>query len=234
MTNTPEIKEKFWVEMPVRRGWEAVRHIFPLLEGRGYISGSYAGFMAAETNPLEPGDIDIFAVSVEAWEDLGKEMSGKLDYLMGNPFHQDSPVINLIPFRSLTGSKSVQLIRPHPSWITFPDDILEWFDLDVSRAVLVAPDKVLADVNLGKFDAKLLRISDPLRSLKRVLKYHKRGVEFNDWELLKLFQAWDLIDADRKASMITAAHELAFPEMEPEEDYPDDVSYDVDDGYRFD
>ncbi len=230
MADTSEIREKFWLEYEVVRGWQQIEDVYPLLKGRGYISGSYAAYMCAVPLPMRPNDIDIFAVSNEAAGELVlelcRELPARMDLIQG-------PTVTIHRHRGGM-PLPIQIINPHPTWSTFPDDILEWFDLDVSRAVLVAPDKILGDKNLGQQDGKLLRISDPLRSLKRIMKYHRRDVQFNDWELLKLFQAWDLLSAEQKSTLLDTAHEAAFP---PEEDLGpvnDEPFYDIHDGYRFD
>jgi hypothetical protein len=100
--------------------------------------------------------------------------------------------------------------------------------------VLINLEEVLADTNVGQLKAKILRLNNPLRSLKRVIKYTARGVEFSDWELLKLFQGWEAMPRDRKdgwmdeaSQALTDARNAAAAALMGESPYVDDD----DDGY---
>jgi hypothetical protein len=95
--------------------------------------------------------------------------------------------------------------------------------------VLLNSEEVLADTNVGQLKGKILRLNNPLRSLKRVIKYTARGVEFPDWELLKLFQGWEAMPKDRKddwldeaAEALTAARNAAAAALMGEAAYADD------------
>lgn len=186
---------------PVRRGFETIRPIYELLGERGYIAGSYAAFMATpHDQPILPNDIDIFATSQENAANIGIELLAQppSDWL-----EENETVITIARRDAL----NIQIVKPNPAWQIFPEDILNDFDLDICRAVLVGPNKVIADLSVGQREGKVLRVNNALRSLKRVLKYHARGVEFNDHELLKLFQAWEQMSQDRKDAMLTRARE---------------------------
>jgi hypothetical protein len=128
----------------------------------------------------------------------------------------------------------IQVIKPNPEWKTFPDDILSSFDFDICRAVLLNLEEVLADTNVGQLKGKILRLNNPLRSLKRVIKYTARGVEFSDGELLKLFQGWEEMPRGRRdvwldeaSEALTAARNAAAAALMGESPYIDDD----DDGY---
>jgi hypothetical protein len=114
---------------------------------------------------------------------------------------------SLTPFAArAAGLLPVQIVKPREDWRSFPRDFLDSFDQDVCRAVLLGPKVgILADENVGLRRAKLLAINHPLRALKRVMKYHAKGVEYADWELIKLFKAWDAASPERKAEILKAA-----------------------------
>jgi hypothetical protein len=188
---------------PVQRGMtQNIRNIYNVIAGRGFIAGSYAAYMVAQDAMWQPNDVDIFATSLANADALAADLESRFGLyrgietdvaysLMRNEFLNDDATF--LP---------LQVVKPHPDWKTFPDDVIGSFDMDICRAMLISEDCILADENAGKGVGKLLRINNPLRSLKRVLKYHQRGVQFNEWELLKLFQAWQqMSDADKQAML---------------------------------
>lgn len=186
-------------EFNVRRGFALVKDIFAIIDGRGYIAGSYAAYMASPASkPIQPGDVDIFATSDDNALYINNALCIK--------YHVNPSFNGLVYSISNTGNRlalPVQVVNPNPEWRIFPDDIINSFDMDISRALLLSPNSVLADVNVGQPSGKLLRIASPLRSLKRVMKYHKRGVQFEDSELVKLFLAWQQLSEERRAEILS-------------------------------
>lgn len=201
---------KHWTRLPVRRGFDSVRKIYNdvLYPNKGYIAGSYAAFMATRHDtPVLPNDIDIFATSNEHAYQIMHD-------LYDGPFSVDENEVAITITRG-KGQMQIQIVKPHPEWKHFPVDIINSFDLDISRALLLSPSMVLADKNVGYSDGKLLRINNPLKSLKRVMKYAARGIEFNDHELYKLFAAWDQVKPEKKKELLEEAHQATLPR-----DYP--------------
>jgi hypothetical protein len=214
----------YWYTFPVVRGWETVAEIFDILARRGFIGGSFAAFMAAPVDkPIAPNDVDIFATSASNAEAIASALEARFICARGsNPL-----TITLRPMIDL--GMPIQIVKPNPEWKTFPDDILSSFDFDICRAVLLNSEEVLADTNVGQLKGKILRLNNPLRSLKRVIKYTARGVEFPDWELLKLFQGWEAMPRERKdgwvdeaAEALTAARNAAAAALMGEAAYADD------------
>ncbi len=196
-----------WIEVPVKRGLGAVEPILEKIQGVGYIGGSYAAFMATSNEtPILPNDVDIFATSNEQAKVIARSLLGKGNRLFGLDENEVAYTVH-----HGCGDMNVQVVKPHPEWKTFPDDILLSFDMDICRALVTSPTTALIDENAGWLNGKILRTSNALRSLKRVLKYHQRGVEFNDHELLKLFQAWELMSSERKTTILEEARSEAFP-----------------------
>lgn len=186
---------------PVQRGMtDTIRQILAIIAGRGFIGGSYAAYMVVPEATWQPNDVDIFATSLANATTIADDLEKHFGLARGietdvayTLIHKDLRNTDFLP---------LQIVKPHPDWKTFPDDIIGSFDMDICRAILISEDCILADENAGKGAGKLLRINNPLRSLKRVLKYHQRGVQFNEWELLKLFQAWQLMGVEDQAAML--------------------------------
>lgn len=217
-----ELSNRHWDHIMVHRGFDEIRDIYECIGERGYIGGSYAAYMSSRLEKFTANDVDIFAVSNEAATALCDDMHVKLGYWISGA--NDVAWSFYKPERL-----PVQIVRPHPEWSTFPDDILNSFDMNVCRGVLIAPDKLLGDIDLGLTHGKLLRMHNPLRTLKRVMKYEKRGIEFNDHELLKLFRAWQELPDQQKQVYLDLAYAGAFPSGSNEADYED--WYDDDDDW---
>jgi hypothetical protein len=199
-----------WLELPVLRGFDGVAKLYPIIATQGYIGGSYAAWMCSPLDsPALPADIDIFATSADNATRIALDLAGTLD-----AYYDDNGIVY-----SLSGGaavKPIQVIRPSPEWKVFPDDIMNSFDLSCSRAMLISPETILGDVDAGMTSAKLLRTHNPLRTLKRIMKYSNRGVEFADSELVKVLLAWESLSAERRAELIQAAQPMP---SEPPEDY---------------
>ncbi len=209
-----------WIEHRVLRGFDEVRDIYDLLDGRGYIAGSYAAYMTAPTDAIKPNDIDVFAVSNEAAESLATQINN----VMGLMVAPASSAVAYTIVRSCE-RKDVQVVKPHPDWKVFPDDIINSFDMNVCRAVLITPDTLLGDIDAGTTYGKILRTHNPIRTLRRIMKYSQRGVQFTDHEVMKVFKAWEQTSEERKAELLDLAYHEAFPAIE------DDVAdYDYDSG----
>jgi len=191
--------QQYWQTVPVRRGFVSIKPVFEMIGERGFIAGSYAAFMCSPSaKPIQPGDIDIFATSMQNAEDIAHEIGHR--FMISASFN--GLVWSLAQWSR--NSLPIQVITPNPEWKVFPDDIINSFDMDVSRALLVDAASVLADRNVGLPNGKLLRIASPLRSMRRVLKYHRRGVDFSDQELIKLFLAWDRLSEERREEIVSS------------------------------
>lgn len=209
-----ELSNPHWQEIKVRRGFAPISDVYAMVGERGYIAGSYAGYMSSLDIRFQPNDVDIFAISNDAADSLYADLRDKLGYCLNT---LNDVAIGLSKF----GVLPVQIVRPAPDWQTFPDDILNSFDMNICRGVLITPTMLLGDQDLGLHFGKLLRLHNPLRTLKRVMKYQARGVQFNDHELLKLFRAWQEMDVARQDAMLNTAHAEAFPVGSSEDDYED-------------
>jgi hypothetical protein len=214
-----------WTTRPVYYGKDQLEKLLPFINGRGFIAGSFAAWACSPyDDPWKPNDIDIFAKSAADADSLIQDMSRDWRYWL--------EAANDLVFTYKTkesGLLDIQIVYPSPEWKVMPDDLINSFDLDVSRAVIISADEALADVNASDFHGKVLLINNPLRTLKRIVKYAARGVKFNDHEIAKVFRAWDSISTERKESIIERAAADALPRPTP---FTDD--YDVDEDDYFD
>jgi hypothetical protein len=162
-----------------------------------------------------PNDVDVFCSCEEAFKAINTTLQDKgmvrtdvtsIAYTWEPKRAPANPICNL----------PLQIIKPNPEWKVFPQDIVNSFDFSVSRAVLMSKVHVLGDPEIGCKDARILRLSDPLRSLKRVVKYAQRGVVFDEWELHKLFLAYGEMSEERKTKMKEDVLATRFPD---EDDY---------------
>jgi hypothetical protein len=190
-----------------------IKRLLYRLDGRGYIAGSYAAYACNPLiKPMEPGDIDIFATT-------DQNAAAVVDTFLGLHCYRDKAGIYFVDavndivttLRKYTmRGLPIQVIRPSPEWKQFPEDLINSFDLDVCRAVIISPNTVLCDEHAGWDQGKVLRVNNPLRTFKRILKYNARGVEFSDHELLKVFRAWDEMPAEKKEGWIKEAADAEF------------------------
>jgi hypothetical protein len=188
----------YWVKHTVQRGLDTVLPLLPIIEGKGFIGGSYAAFMASENiTPILPNDIDVFAVS----DDSARAIVDSLLEWPGVIYAQTSEIAYTLFDGPQCNGMDIQVIRPHPDWKVFPDDIINSFDMDICRAILTGPDTVLADVNVGRRQGKILRVSNPLKTLLRIEKYAARGVDFPTAELVKVFDAWMALSDERRQTI---------------------------------
>jgi hypothetical protein len=187
-------------ELPTFRGHAVTQPLYRLLNGRGFIGGSYAGWTVSPyPKQFVPNDIDIFMRSEADALSFREELRGE-----GYWLRQESAIAFTMTHYEKK-KKDIQIIKPSPEWSSFPGDVIESFDLDVCRAILIKPRLCLADYNAGSLCGKVLRVNNPLRTLKRILKYQQRGVGFNDHELLKVFQAWEAASDERKQNWLEEA-----------------------------
>jgi hypothetical protein len=199
-------KNPFLTTFPVLRGETIAQQVDEAIGLDGIIAGSYAAFMCSPNDlPRLPGDLDIFAYSVDGWHRIAKRL---VEQGQDRPdgFRTYSEVSERVyrVYEHPSGI-DIQIMQPNPKWEKWPEDCLNDFDLDVCRAALVAPHVVLADENIGQPNGKVLRINDPLRTLRRLAKYMAGGVQFLDHEVLKVFRAWEALTEERRSEIVEKA-----------------------------
>lgn len=208
----------YFVKRGIKRGQDTINRLHNVTAGNGYIAGSYAAWASAPVAYWEPSDIDIFCVSQTG-------LTRILEALTFNGFYvleANEKVISMRPHPTSVIQAPIQLIYPHPNWHSFPLDIMKSFDLDICRAVIMDTQWALADQNAGGNIGLILAINNPIRMVKRLLKYGARGVTFSDRDLIKLFSAWESMTEDQKNTAIIAM----LPEPEHQADYEYHIDWD--------
>lgn len=189
---------QYYWQLPVRRGQDEIANIFKAIDGRAWIAGSFAAYMcAAVSTPIEPADIDIFVSPAADYDAVVKDVC---DVLV-RPTLTD--VNDLVTTYGQRDGRPVQIVKGNPGWGIMPWHCLASFDLDVCRACLTSLDYVSCHVNAGDpYHGKILQINNPLKTLKRVVKYNARGVQFEDSELVKILKAWEAMTPERRKTIM--------------------------------
>jgi hypothetical protein len=203
----------------VVRGFTEIENIYQSANKRhAFIGGSYAAYMATPVNGhiVTPNDVDIFASSNRSFNNMCIDLLKQ-----GFTHHTTNDVVNSFSRCGL----DVQLIRPNPKWQDFPDDILNDFDLNVSRAILTSETEVYGDIEIGSETGRVLMITNPIKSMMRILKYHKRGIQFDEHEILKLFKVWMQLDETKRQEYIKR-YERQIEIESTDYDYYDDDYFD--------
>ena len=203
------------------RSTDQVRELFELIGERGHIAGSMCAWMAELEEPgWTPGDIDIFAVSDEAFGEI--EALLKANYVQ--MFRMSNALVSAFRVKRKFNDQSylpVQVVKPHPSWEGSDDirrDIVLSFDLTCSRGLLTGYNdngcpELYGDIYLGELDkVKIIRVNNPVKTLARMLKYHRRGYEFSAWEQIKVLLSWDMVMDDKKGAITEELHDEEFRE----------------------
>jgi hypothetical protein len=203
----------------IKRGGERIQKLIELVGDRGFIAGSYAAHMASVDHSLiiQPNDIDIFAISDAAADAICTDLCQAGMF----PEQSNSIVTTLAPsqYKPIC-DMNIQVIKPNPIWQNFPDDIIHSFDLNVCKAILI-DGHIIGDIEIGSTIGRVLRVANPLRTIRRIMKYQSRGVQFDDWELVKTFLAWDELSEERVQEITASA--------QPEEETVPYDWYDADD-----
>ena len=221
MRDVEQVK-RHWMTRPVINGQKQIDALLTMIGNRGYIAGSFAAWACSyRADPWKPSDIDIFAVSDEAAKWLRLELTMHPDYFLKDE-NELVTTYEAIDPRML----GIQVVRPSPDWKTLPDDLINSFDLNVCRAVIISKTECICDEDSGDIYGKVLLVNNPLKTFKRIIKYSARGVEFSDHEMLKVFRAWDSTDAERKTGMIERAADEA---VQGGQVFIEDYEFDEDD-----
>lgn len=191
-------KEPDLTRFPLLRGWEELSPLYTLIGQRGIIAGGFAAYAGSpHDDPILPGDIDIFAISNEAAWDITVELckARNWTYTMSPIAYTIQP--SLVRPNTSGFERPVQVVMPDPKWklsdyaLRFQQAIiLESFDFDICRGCVLDKDTVLGDPRMGQRQASIRVIRDPVMSMRRVLKYMRKGVEFRNEELFKLIWSY--------------------------------------------
>lgn len=168
-----------------------INHINEILELGGIIAGGYARYMATDrssANVIEYGDIDIFVPNYVEYNAVYNYL-GTFDDFPSDSYGQTVFDIDNVQFN---------LIKPDifREFYTVTG-LIEEFDFTICQ---VALDKfglwATADFyidNLGdvlRFNPEY-EIKDPILSMKRIIKYAKKGYEVKPELIKQVLEAWE-------------------------------------------
>jgi len=209
------------VEQLGYRSTTQVDELFKLIDGLGYIAGSICAWMAEYDQPKwTPGDIDIFAVSLEAFKLIELVLVQHRYVRIGG---SSNDLVSTFapgafePCEYLT----IQVVKPHPSWTESDDirrSIVTSFDMTCSRGLLDnygdhGTPVLYGDVYLGNLaQAKIIRVNNPVKTLARMMKYHARGYAFSPWEQIKVLRSWEPVPAEKKQAITEELHANDLPD----------------------
>lgn len=191
----------------VKRGFNLIASIFQDVTSRGGIfAGSFPAWCAFDDKhefPPKPGDVDVFPRNQLAHQCL-KEFFALHEqmYLLRE---SNWAITYYWRTRDANGDENgldIQLINPIGE--IDADKLLKTFDLRVAKAAFISPTELI--VAAGFYTSmynKILeidRINHPFASLRRVVKYSRKGFDIAPLELLKIFDAWDAMTPELKKS----------------------------------
>ena len=191
--------------------------LYLAVKDHGWISGSYATWLAAENAPA-PGDIDIFCKTIESFPQLERNLNAvgfkAINYSEFSVTFEDSRnsdeyeevlvlPVQLVYARPLAGLLEDDEIDPLARYGETPEALTKNFDLSIAQAVVIAPDKVWVSLD-WLLDMPLRNVTvvnklTPVHTAMRLAKYKAKGYDFEQGEMRSLFDAWaSLTDKQRE------------------------------------
>lgn len=183
----------------INRGFSETLRIKEIISNHGFICGGYARWMISpRINPVPPADIDIYAYSINGYDTIRRNIEQfygipiKFESARAITYDNQNLKINIDP--KLRVLPPIQLIKPLEGMVsTDPNEVVDKFDFTVIRCWYDANDGVVNhDTEFMKDEASLrLRIKNihcPFTSLRRCIKYTKRGYKLLFEEMIKIFE----------------------------------------------
>jgi hypothetical protein len=189
-----------YISSTVTRCQDVIDLIFDLTGGEGFIAGGFARYCTSrKDSPVVPNDIDLFCGDAEAFERIVQRVRQhpstvkksespieiKYEYRLAQGFHKDS--------------YTLQIIKPSAVLNMVADGdytrVLENFDFTIAKCAILPTGEAIVHANFHLHDEEdklvITNIHCPISSMKRVLKYAKRGYSVESAELLKLFKDYE-------------------------------------------
>lgn len=150
-----------------------------------WIAGSYAA-MRLKPKSMQYNDIDLFFKDHETFEAIDKI------FVANNSFEEifRCPKGELVSFKPKVEGKKVQLVGKYFS--PTPEDCIDNFDFNICCAAIhrdniVTTEECMKD--LSKEVLTLNKITYPVSSLRRLIKYGKKGITIHPETYLKIVEA---------------------------------------------
>jgi hypothetical protein len=190
----------YTVPIETNRIPEQAQYLLRDIESDGFIGGGYARWvwLRDEMNVPDPGDIDLFCRTAEAFDTISVKLVRKLGYVI------DKELVNAVQYRHLNPDwLPVQLILPHSNeFIKMygePEFVLTNFDYTINMAALLYDRdngcRIVLGDDMEEANARKLlvinHINCPVALASRAVKYAKKGYHIGIGELAKLFVEWE-------------------------------------------
>lgn len=177
--------------LPGLSDFDGIEEIYNVIsQNGGYIAGSFASYMAGAK--FEPNDIDIFTTTEEG----AKIICTRLAELGMVCDIKESFYSSWLPMDDMSISQmKIQVINPIDG-ITTPEQIIDRFDFNVCKAILISPTEVLGDPTLLGNVGIISGVNGFVRTVERIAKYTARGITFPPSEIRKLFLSWSKLSAE--------------------------------------
>jgi hypothetical protein len=203
-----------FVDLPLIRGFDVVRPLFELINGRATICGGYARYCASpKVTPAPTDDVDVYCGDELSYEALKAEIAQHMSIAVETNRAVTFAASNR---GALAYCPKVQLIKPVKQFrmvtVGDPDTVIANFDFTVVRAAIISPAMVradhrfLEDEEVGRL--RLINIHCPISSTLRCTKYVERGYSLMPYDCLSLFLDWDRRDEAYRVELVEGLEEL--------------------------
>lgn len=205
------IHPEYTVMTPIRGITEIAKLIGVVTRCNSYICGGYARYCVTPSfNPAAASDIDVFSFDEESHEKAIEEFCDTFCYDdaeqgQKETKYSESFIPSWTEHPELHMVKRIQFIKPSKELVTTGNvmDILQRFDFTVCKAALLSPTTAVVHNGLRMDDqAGILRIpgeiKNPLDAFSRIIKYCKKGYQISPHTMIKVLNAWKLIEDQSK------------------------------------
>lgn len=207
--------------LSAHRGLTEIRELLSLVNtGGGFIGGGYARYcLSPLPKPSVPSDVDIFCKEVGAYQYLIDEIvrrGGEVKFRTPN-------AVTLNPPSYWISCPTIQIISP-TLMVGGPWELISKFDFTISIAALTWEGQGIAHLDFEDHEYKqaliVNNIQCPVGTMKRVLKYAKKGYKLSAHELLKFYSFWDGWAPNKKEELAKLIN-IPAPDRTPQdqEDY---------------
>lgn len=185
--------------LPILRGEKIIEKVFSVIDNNGFICGGFARYaLSPNENTPAPSDIDIFCETEEIYNSamrsllnnkaVKKGRKTKIEAKFEISLHADNGGFHREFLR-------VQLIKPtiihNMVSIGDAETILKNFDFTIAKCAILPDKTTIAHADFVEHDESMSLVIEnihcPISSMKRVIKYCKKGYSITSAELLKLF-----------------------------------------------
>lgn len=168
----------------------------------GYVAGGYARYcLSPAPKPFQPNDVDVFCKNEGAYQLIVDEIvrrGGAIKFKTDN-------ATTIVPPKEWVACPMIQVINPTVMGGE-PWDLISTWDFTVASAALTFGKQGITHLDFVKDELAgrlvINKIQCPIGTMKRVLKYYKKGYKFSSQELLKFYKVWDGLATDRKEELV--------------------------------